>query len=89
MSVEPCFSGSAAFVRPVVVVYSGMSADGSFNLVFCLSVGYADGKYAENEYARYCLSSCFIAAGSGAREDRTWYEIERVICSFGLIACGS
>ena len=40
----PCFSGSAVDVRPVVVEYSGISADENLTLVFCLIVGYADGK---------------------------------------------
>lgn len=43
----PCFSGSTLDVRPSVVVYSGTSVDGNLTFVFCLTVLYADGAYAE------------------------------------------
>ena len=39
VNAEPCFSGSEAEVRPVVVVYSGTSEEGNLTFVFCLMVG--------------------------------------------------
>ena len=79
----------SAFNSFGTTVASGTSVVGSFSFVFCLSVVYALGAYAEKSKETYCFSFWLISAGSGCSTEMEKYVIESVSCSLALTAVGN